>query len=228
MYLDSVQYDLVLTKKTTHKVQFAGLISLGALRSGQCFDTFLRMFVKPVVGAIAWNKRITQQDLKHDKLCTPSDEAFALLVLENNWERWVDIYQNNGYEIHMPKRMGASWKKAFYSNVKLRWTEGGHVYKEHLESEEVRKRRSKGWSTEGLHRFNKLYNRVIADRQSNPLALTEFIRLERGILHQRHCTSVTKKKRKVVVALADEFSDNENETDYAIKVNTDNTIGTTL
>ena len=85
-----------------------------------------------------------------------------------------------------------------------------------------------GWSTEGLWRFNEIYLRVITDRWTNPLALTKFIQDERGILHQRHSTSVTKKKRKVVVALADEFSDNENETDYAIEVNTDNTIGTTL
>ena len=52
------------------------------------YDSFLPCVVKKTV--FDHQVSVARND---STLCTVSDEAFALLLLKNSWERWVDIYR---------------------------------------------------------------------------------------------------------------------------------------
>ena len=41
-------------------------------------------------------KRKLRTATKDEDLLTISSEAFGLLLLENHWDRWLDIYQKSG------------------------------------------------------------------------------------------------------------------------------------
>ena len=65
--------------------------------------------------------------------CTVSDEAFGLLMLDNYWDRWVDLYEKK------PKNQVA---KATYTSSSM-----GH-------------RKFSSWTPDGLTKFNALYKMV--------------------------------------------------------------------
>ena len=58
-------------------------------------------------------------------ICTVSDEAFALLLLENSWKNWVDIYQLQQGEV-TPKR--GQKRRKFESDVPTKYRKGGISY----------------------------------------------------------------------------------------------------
>ena len=89
--------------------------------------TFNRLIVSNVTGKRQWNK-FSDSLLLH-RFVTPSDEAFAVLILENNCEKWRD-------ELDNPDNNKSERKKA-------RWSEG--------DDHKPRK-----WSKEALIRFMKL------------------------------------------------------------------------
>jgi hypothetical protein len=60
-------------------------------------------------------------------LCTVSDKAFALLLLENSSDRWIDIYRLQKGEV-TPKQ--GQKRREFESDVPTRYTNGGIVYNE--------------------------------------------------------------------------------------------------
>ena len=90
-----------------------------------------------------------------DLLCIAS-EAFGLLVLENQWDRWVDIYEKSGGRIFT----GGNVKiKEIKSDVQPKYTRGG------LRNGSRREIcTGKGWSAEGIVRFNQLLFLVHQDR----------------------------------------------------------------
>jgi hypothetical protein len=118
------------------------------------FDNFLPCVIKKSVFkhqvAVATNDRT---------LCTVSDEAFALLLLENSFDCWQDIYRLWKGEV-TPK--GGQKRREFESDVPTRYTKGGIVY-----DKTVKNNDPKGWSPEGIKRYNKLYATVKEDRKSN-------------------------------------------------------------
>ena len=44
-----------------------------------------------------------------DDITTVSNEAFVLLILENNWNRWLEIYQKNDGKIIPMKGCGKQY-----------------------------------------------------------------------------------------------------------------------
>jgi hypothetical protein len=104
------------------------------------YNAFFGLFMIHVVGATKFRNLGVAQFVS--SFVSVSDEAFALLVLENCEERWSDMYKNN---------MTKSIKKNKY-------TDGGRACKT------GRSRNLKGWSNKGLNRFNELYRLVKADR----------------------------------------------------------------
>ena len=54
------------------------------------FDTFINYFLKKTYST-KWNNATVDDTTRLSTIITVSDEAFVYLVLENNWERWVDI-----------------------------------------------------------------------------------------------------------------------------------------
>jgi hypothetical protein len=78
---------------------------------------------------------------------TVSDEAFALLCLENNYETWMD--------------MGLTGNKKT-SNVPRKYTNGGSSKGKNGTSQH-----NKDWSDEGLCRFNELFGLVEKNREGS-------------------------------------------------------------
>ena len=56
---------------------------------------------------------------KDEELLSISSEAFGLLVLENHWDRWLDIYTKCGGKIKDIK------KKEKLTNIQPKYTRGG-------------------------------------------------------------------------------------------------------
>lgn len=135
-----------------------------------CFVNF--HFLPSVIGKCMWVQSI-QRGAKLRSLSTPSDEAFCLIVLKNNWDLWTWECQNinattNFKQLHAPKVL-------FTSNGRGRRTsEFG------------------GWSQDGIALYNTLVeelstNRTKLDREmvdiGNGMTKSKMELLEKAFLH---------------------------------------------
>ena len=59
------------------------------------YHDFISYFVKPVVGKCKFDNNSFKYLLS--RYVTVSDEAFALLTFENNYERWLDMAIKNNW-----------------------------------------------------------------------------------------------------------------------------------
>ena len=57
--------------------------------TGETFRAHCSDYLSAVVGMVEWKGKETQ--MKISKIATPSDEAFCLVTLENNCDRWTAI-----------------------------------------------------------------------------------------------------------------------------------------
>lgn len=69
------------------------------------------------------------------------------------------------------------------------YTSGGNVY-----DTQTKTKGTKGWSPEGMVRFNDLHKKVIEDHINNPLFMKNYIELER-VSRMRHNTILKKMKK---------------------------------
>ena len=132
------------------------------LRAGEkVYKEFYKRFVSCVITKTTYRERLRGAVSEKD-FCTRSDEAFALVALENSWDRWTDEYtQNSG----IPKRQRGKHGKerTASSKVQPKYTEGGIIYGD----AELDKRQMKGWKNEGTCRYNAIYKMVNNDRKRN-------------------------------------------------------------
>ena len=101
------------------------------------FD-FINYFVLAVVGKTKYRCDSCTRLLSN--FATVSEEAFALLSLENNYDTWMDMGLTGNTKI---------------SNVPRKYTNGGKSQGKIATSQHNR-----GWSDEGLRRFNELFDLV--------------------------------------------------------------------
>lgn len=127
-------------------------------KNKEAYRVFYKRFVPAIVGPDLYRQRV--QDNDKDEPCTASDEAFALVLLENSYDRWVDIYDKNGC---IPMQRRGDRSKRFDSDIAPKYTRGGLKFSEDKETH-----KAKGWTNEGIERFNVLYNCVRRDRQKRP------------------------------------------------------------
>jgi hypothetical protein len=120
---------------------------------------FCCRFLKSVVGVQAFNRGMRMK-ASISRIATPSDEALALLLLENSHYRWSEEYEKKARneevkddELPPPKYTNAGNKKLQKGFTK----------------------KYGGWSNAGLNRYNELYNLVMADRQANGNAFDDFV-----------------------------------------------------
>ena len=102
-----------------------------------------------------------------EDLITISSEAFGLLLLENHWDRWLDVYAKCGGRIG-PK--GGTKLKDVDSIVQPKYTRGG-LKNGSDKSIGV----GKGWSVEGILRFNTLIQQVKNDREDHSDFVTKWL-----------------------------------------------------
>ena len=104
------------------------------------YTSFFKRFIPAVVGLVTYRKEVGMKFLCH--FVTVCNESFALLMLENNEARWMDMYN----------------MKAMKSDLVNKYTDGGNSRKN------GRSRSYSGWSNAGLNRFNELFKMVERDQ----------------------------------------------------------------
>jgi len=137
----------------------------------EVFHLVLEKFVPAVVGRRLYRKRLKVCPRDDNGLFSASDEAFMLLLLENSWNRWVDIYLNTAKTVIQARSnclQSRTWK--FVSDEPTLYTAGGIRYKH---GKEVRA--TNGWTAEGVKRYNALFRIVKRDRAENPSIFREWV-----------------------------------------------------
>jgi hypothetical protein len=114
-------------------------------RNAAVYYDFIDHFVSLVVGKRYYNLIHYKQRISD--YATPSDEALAILMFENNYARWEDMAKRNDTRS---------------STVLPLYTNGGVS-----DGEVASNQRYQGWSDEGLDRFNVLFRRVKEDRATD-------------------------------------------------------------
>jgi len=128
------------------------------------YKVFFKHFVKCVTKKHVYESKVKKAESLHD-ICSISDEAFALLLLENSWDKWMDQYNKDPASL-LPRR-GRHQDKPV-STVKTKYTKGGYKYNNDQETTMSTLSHNKGWSQEGIKRYNQLYDLVEADRAAHP------------------------------------------------------------
>jgi hypothetical protein len=153
------------------------------------YKDFCSFFVSGVVGIRHFDRNKCIQPLS--KYVTSSDEAFAVLTLENNWSRWSSMARTK------------SWKD---SEVPSAWTTSIDKRKSKDDQEEdesgdeaetPQARRYRGWTAKGILRYNQLHADVMVKRE-----LKEFKDFEKYCLEEfqaeaeRLGKNINKRKRR--------------------------------
>lgn len=127
-----------------------------------------------------WKERCHSSVLSHEDFVTVTDESFALLVLENNWDLWVAKGDDDEAKAEKtpPK----------YTNEARTGGKG------------------RGWNDEGMIRLNKLRTMVIEDRAAPHASAFEDAFLENQV-DLKLGTGRKRRKTTMPVAVAIEALD---------------------
>jgi len=161
---------------------------VGGRKNKQEYGLFYTKFVPAVVGPDLFRQRI--QDTTTTELCTASDEAFTLLLLENSYARWENIYDLNGC---IPSQRRGDTTRTFESDIEAEYTRGGIKLSTKKESQ-----KQKGWTSEGILRFNTLFASVKKDRKKNKAFDKKCMKRLREA--QANRKQSTKRKHETIVA----------------------------
>jgi hypothetical protein len=134
-------------------------------KNQEAYTVLFEQFVPCVTKKTVWDIRLAQAQTKHGSsrlksLCSVSDEAFALLLLEDSFERWLDLFSN--HKGLVMQQRGVRQRK-FLIRRTYGVYQGGIKYDKTSVTQLV-----KGWSAEGIVQFNTLFDLVKRDRAENP------------------------------------------------------------
>jgi hypothetical protein len=119
---------------------------VSAVRSGrqECpvYLFFCQHFMKCVTSSTRWQSNYTTAPMCTFTTC--SDEAFAVAVYENNYDRWMDMYKKGNTKT---------------SDVPAKWTNSGQSIKN------GQSKKYCGWSQAGIDQYNLNYSYFKTDRQ---------------------------------------------------------------
>jgi len=115
----------------------------------QTMEIFCNHFLACVVGKHDW-KRQTKKELI-SQVATISDEAFALLVLENIWDEWKNMNVVEFFSRRKGMEKGTKRKKIGGG----RWTSDAKGCGKYC-----------GWNVDGMKRFSELCQQVKLNRTS--------------------------------------------------------------
>ena len=124
------------------------------------YKDFISYYVSGVVGIRRFERN--KCHAKYSSYVTISDEAFAVLTLENNWDRWSSMAKSK------------AWRD---SDVATKWTTTKDRRKHAAGTGDQNKtptlsandgvpqaRRYRGWSAQGIARYNQLFNEIKVER----------------------------------------------------------------
>lgn len=172
-------------------------------KNEKAFETFVVNFLKPAYSAKWKAKRREKTIKKISDIATISDEAFVMLTLENNWDRWIDI-NNKAKNDYSPTTRGKATK--FDSDVMPKYT---HINKKRTEDADGDDAPAnwRGWNNDGILRFNCLCNEVKEDRKKNS-------HIDKNILAETEPEEKSrrqKKRRKMSSNVAKAFVDSDSD-----------------
>jgi hypothetical protein len=109
------------------------------------------------VGPDLFRERLRAKDevVSPEAICTISDEAFALLLIENSYDHWTDINKKTG---GIPKQQRGVRTMTCASDVPPKYTQGGIKYSD------GNQKQIKGWTNQGIERYNELVKMVTIAR----------------------------------------------------------------
>jgi len=140
----------------------------------QAYLVFFKHFIKCITRKSVFESNI-RKARTYDDICSISDEAFALILLENSWHRWMDIHTKDSSAL-LPRR-GLRTQGKVTSMIPTKYTKGGYKYDplSPFETAPTSYSKRKGWSAEGIQRYNELFDQVEADRQAHPEFLNSLL-----------------------------------------------------
>lgn len=162
--------------------------------SQHAYQDFFDNYVGAVYGKRDY--RTNKLTMLVSEFCTKSDEAFALLCLENNWDRWMDMCRRNDFKS---------------SDVPPKFTSGGK------NNGDGRSRQYMGWDAEATEVYNKRFLQVKKDRKKKTAVAfeTEYMEEQKRIIDQyyegRKKPSPVRPKESKVAVLHDLWTDDELE-----------------
>lgn len=168
------------------------------------YSYFLNTFVQPVVGLSLWKRRILapNADEHPNNLCTISDEAFAMVYLDNIYNRCLDIFEKNDKKVPEAEKKGddGKRKKPVLSDIEPKYTSGGTVYGNSTPSSAT-----KGWSKEGLEAYNDFYEKIKKHREDYPDFHKWFISEEVRKLEAQDVPRLPRKRKSSFVSCKHDF-----------------------
>ena len=146
------------------------------------YKDFVSFFVSGVVGIRHFERNKT--NYKYSTYVTVSDEAFTVLSIENNWKRWSAMAKTEEWrESDVPSKWTTSKE-----NKKERRNEYGERIDEDLPPQATRYR---GWSFQGIARYNQLFQEIKARRTTK-----SFLDYEDYLLNEFQTEEAEEGKRK--------------------------------
>ena len=127
---------------------------------------FVTHFLLCVSGKTNWLSNCKTQ--KNSELTTVSDEALALLLLDNMWDKWID---HDPKEFFGPGERDETGKQKGATSICGKYTKNGSGSK-----------KFKGWSKEGMDQFNLYCNKVHKDHMEDAKKSDSFEKK-----FQQHC-----------------------------------------
>jgi hypothetical protein len=179
-------------------------------KNQEAYTAFFDHFVPCATKKTTWDRRLAKTETNlgsssPKRLCSVSDEAFALLLLENSFERWLDLFSNHKGPVMQQRGVR---QREFQSDVPTMYTRGGIKYENTKQ-----KQSEKGWSADGIVRFNALFDQVKRDRAGNPNFEVNWLRMRRNTQAEE---GATPKKRKLQQPQArSELFESDNEDNIA-------------
>ena len=198
------------------KLSLKALVTRG--RSDEkLYQAFYTRFVRCITGKSKFKDRL-QMARSEQEMSTVSDEAFALLLLENSQDRWLDIYKSENGKVHTKRNQ---LKRQWESDVPTAFTDGGIKYNEGQKKK--KKKGFKGWNEAGILRFNVLFDAVKSDRRKHPDFIYTYLTMMREKTEETKPRSISPKTVRTdarnelggtsndVVASDDSSTDNEED-----------------
>lgn len=157
-------------------------------KSVKAYKWFYDNVLSHVVGRHYWNKY--QDEKGGTAMATVSDEALALLLIENSWSCWEEKFNHALIQMGEQEQQGGSPK------TRPKYTKRDSGVKE-----------NKGWSAKGIERFNELYNEVKEDRKERSVDFDAEYKEEKMGENKR------KRKRRPVIQRSAVVAVNEFDSD---------------
>jgi hypothetical protein len=153
------------------------------------YKDFSSFFVSGVVGIRHFDRN--KCHMHYRKYVTVSDEAFTVLTLENNWTRWSSMAESG------------DWKE---SEEPSKWTttKDKRNHKKSDSSQDCsddentpQARRYRGWSAQGIARYNQLFMEIKKEREKEEYSDFEEYCIDE-FQEEAEAQGKTKRKRKSI------------------------------